>query len=47
MPRGIPKRDGSGMGMRLNMGRGGCNPPMNRGLGRGMGRGFRRRRIFY
>jgi len=29
--KGIPKRDGSGRGIRANRGRGGCNPPMNRG----------------
>lgn len=49
--KGIPKRDGSGRGVRANRGRGGCNPPADRGInalrgrrrgtGRGMGRGRR------
>jgi predicted DNA-binding protein (UPF0251 family) len=49
--KGIPKRDGSGKGVRANRGRGGCNPPEDRGVnapygrrrgaGRGMGRGRR------
>jgi predicted DNA-binding protein (UPF0251 family) len=49
--KGIPKRDGSGRGVRANRGRGGCNPPEDRGMnapcgrrrgaGRGMGRGRR------
>jgi len=25
--KGVPKRDGSGTGRRLNIGRGGCQPP--------------------
>jgi hypothetical protein len=25
--KGVPKRDGSGRGIRANRGRGGCNPP--------------------
>ncbi|MBD3398390.1 DUF134 domain-containing protein [Candidatus Micrarchaeota archaeon] len=29
--KGMPKRDGSGRGMRANRGRGGCNPPENSG----------------
>ena len=33
MPKGIPKRDGSGQGVGANRGRGGCNPPMDRGVG--------------
>ncbi len=49
MEKGIPKRDGSGAGRRLNRGRGGCNPPMDKNArgfaGRGGGRGFGRRRI--
>ena len=48
MNKGIPKRDGSGAGRRLNRGRGGCNPPMDenaRGFA-GRGRGFGRRRAF-
>jgi len=31
MAKGKPKRDGSGGGRRLNKGRGGCNPPKNKG----------------
>jgi len=43
--RGVPKRDGSGRGTRANRGRGGCNPPQNRGLNnRGYGRGGGRNR---
>lgn len=34
--RGIPKRDGSGRGVRTNRGRGGCSPPRNRGRGQKM-----------
>lgn len=30
MPKGIPKRDGSGRGVRANRGRGGCPVPKNR-----------------
>lgn len=29
--KGIPKRDGSGRGVRANLGRGGCIPPKRRG----------------
>ena len=42
--KGIPKRDGSGRGIRSNRGRGGCNPPQDKGLdadapaGPGLGR---------
>ena len=28
--KGVPKRDGSGKGKRLNKGRGGCNPRKNK-----------------
>ncbi len=28
-PYGVPKRDGSGQGVRANMGRGGCLNPQN------------------
>lgn len=35
MPKGTPKRDGSGQGRRANKGRGGCQNP--RGTGRGSG----------
>jgi len=31
--KGIPKRDGSGKGLRANRGRGGCNPPQDKGVG--------------
>jgi hypothetical protein len=31
MAKGTPKRDGSGKGERRNKGRGGCNPPKDRG----------------
>lgn len=43
--KGVPKRDGSGMGRRANRGRGGCNPPRDAGMGRpcGRGRGMGRR----
>ena len=30
--KGIPKRDGSGRGTRENRGRGGCEPPRDRGI---------------
>ncbi len=42
--KGVPKRDGSGKGMRANRGRGGCSPPQDKGIdaevpaGPGMGR---------
>ena len=35
MARGIPKRDGSGRGRRLNRGRGGCSEIEKKGRGRG------------
>lgn len=35
MPRGVPKRDGSGRGTRDNRGRGGCPIPQDRGVNRG------------
>lgn len=34
MTRGIPKRDGSGRGVRANRGRGGCGKTQNKGKGR-------------
>ncbi|GEM_PF-906570 len=40
--KGVPRMDGSGRGVRANRGRGGCNPPEDRGVrgvGRGIGRG--------
>lgn len=30
--KGVPKRDGSGRGIRTNRGRGGCNPPQDKGV---------------
>lgn len=30
--KGIPRRDGSGRGVRANRGRGGCIPPRDRGI---------------
>ena len=52
--KGVPKRDGSGKGVRANRGRGGCNPPQDKGIKEdlpagtgpryGMGRGPRRGR---
>ena len=30
MTDGVPKRDGSGKGVRANRGRGGCNPPQDK-----------------
>jgi len=30
--KGIPKRDGSGRGIRANRGRGGCSPPSDKGF---------------
>lgn len=51
--KGVPKRDGSGAGRRLNRGRGGCEPTQDKNargfgaIGRGMGpcgRGFGRGR---
>ena len=38
--KGVPKRDGSGRGVRSNKGRGGCAP--TRSTGRGKGRGGKR-----
>jgi len=35
MPRGVPRRDGSGQGIRANRGRGGC--VNSRSVGRGSG----------
>jgi len=32
--KGIPKRDGSGKGVRANRGRGGCSPTKGTGRGR-------------
>ena len=51
MAKGVPKRDGSGGGVRSQRGRGGCNPPKDKGLksksgkglGRGLGRGLKNR----
>lgn len=34
MPKGVPKRDGSGKGRRANRGRGGCTTTQTRGKGR-------------
>ena len=31
--KGIPKKDGSGKGVRANKGRGGCNSPKGKGKG--------------
>ena len=41
--RGVPVRDGSGRGVGVNVGRGGCVPVkrVGRGIGRGVGRGRR------
>ena len=33
--KGVPKRDGSGRGVRANKGRGGCTPTRGKGRGRG------------
>ncbi len=33
--KGIPKKDGSGKGIRGNKGRGGCNSPKSKGKGKG------------
>jgi len=45
--KGRPKRDGSGRGIRANMGRGGCKTPQEVGKGSNTrrGRGRRRRRL--
>lgn len=43
MEKPRPKRDGSGMGIRANRGRGGCNPPEDKGMVENMY--ARRRRI--
>lgn len=32
--KGVPKRDGSGQGIRANINRGGCNSPKPTGQGR-------------
>ena len=32
--KGVPKRDGSGKGVRANKGRGGCAKPKSKGQGR-------------
>jgi len=32
--KGVPKRDGSGQGKRLNQGRGGCGQTQRKGRGR-------------
>jgi len=32
--KGVPKRDGSGKGVRANRGRGGCKPTSKKGRGR-------------
>ena len=32
--KGVPKRDGSGQGQRLNQGRGGCGQTQRKGRGR-------------
>lgn len=47
--RGVPKRDGSGLGRRANRGRGGCAKTQeigkgSGGFGQGRGRGFGRGR---
>lgn len=34
MAKGVPKRDGSGRGVRANKGRGGCSPARSTGKGR-------------
>lgn len=34
MPKGVPKRDGSGKGIRANKGRGGCSNRQKSGKGR-------------
>lgn len=34
MAKGVPKRDGSGKGIRANKGRGGCKEPKKTGKGR-------------
>jgi len=33
MAKGVPKRDGSGGGVRANQGRGGCSPTKSTGKG--------------
>jgi len=33
MGKGVPKKDGSGKGKRVNRGRGGCSPPRKAGRG--------------
>ena len=34
LPKGVPKRDGSGRGRRKNRGRGGCKDTREKGRGR-------------
>jgi len=41
--KGMPKRDGSGKGVRANRGRGGCEPPKDKG--KKLNERLRRRRI--
>ena len=41
--RGVPKRDGSGRGVRANRGRGGCRTPRRIGQGSGTAGGRGRR----
>jgi len=36
MEKGIPKKDGSGRGIRLNKGRGGCPPERQERIGKGI-----------
>jgi hypothetical protein len=43
MARGVPRRDGSGMGIRANKGRGGCSPTQSIGRGRNQMRRLSRR----
>ena len=38
MSKSVPKRDGSGRGVRANKGRGGCRVSSQRGRGYGRGR---------
>jgi len=37
--KGVPKKDGSGMGTRANQGRGGCSKTQPTGKGKGNGNG--------
>jgi len=41
--KGVPRRDGSGGGRRLNRGRGGCVPTRQTGRGRSSGGGGRKK----